>query len=98
MSQHINKLNREKRGHDRLLYVVTKVSTQCKEVMSRHNKLGCDRTSKLNTEESCRDMKTGLRKQILTTLRNHVATSEQSCNKKSSSVAISLCCDRLSRS
>ena len=33
MSQHKNKLNRKKRGRDRLLYVTTKVSTQCKEVM-----------------------------------------------------------------
>ena len=61
MSQHRNKLNREKRGCNRLLNVVTKVSTQCKKVLSRHNKLGCDRTSKLNTEESYRDMKTGSR-------------------------------------
>ena len=58
MSQHRNKLNKEKRDRDILLYVATKVSTQCKEVMSQHNKLGRDRTSKLNTEESCRDMKT----------------------------------------
>ena len=61
MSQHRNRLNREKRGCDRLLYVMTKISTQCKEVLSQHNKLGRDRTSKLNIEESCRDMKTGLR-------------------------------------
>ena len=57
MSQHKNKMNREKLGHDRLLYVATKISTQCKEVLSRHNKLGRDRTSKLNTDESCRDSK-----------------------------------------
>ena len=56
MSQH-NKMNREKRGRDRLLYVATKISTQCKEVLSRHNKLGHDRTSKLNTKQSCRDSK-----------------------------------------
>ena len=98
MSQHRNKPNKEKRGRDRLLYVATKVSTQCKEVLSRHNKLGHDRTSKLNTEESCRDMKTGSRQQILRTPRSHVATSEQSCNKKSSIVAISLYRDRLSGS
>ena len=61
MSQHRNKLNREKRGRDSHLYVAIKVSTQCKEVLSRYNKLGCDKTSKLNTEESCRDMKTELR-------------------------------------
>ena len=57
MSQHKNKFNREKRGRDRLLYITTKVSKQCKEVLSRHNKQGRDRTSKLNTEESCRDNK-----------------------------------------
>ena len=78
MSQHKNKLNREKRGCDRLLYVATKISTQCKEVLSRHNKLGHDRMRKLKTEESCRDRKTGSRQQILTTPRSHVATSEQS--------------------
>ena len=61
MSKHRNKLNREKRGRDRLLYVATNVSTQCKEVLLRHKKMGRDRTSKLNTEESCRDMKTGSR-------------------------------------
>ena len=49
MSQHKNKLNREKRGRDRLLYVGIKNSTQCKEVLSRHNKLGRDKTSKMNT-------------------------------------------------
>ena len=58
MSQHKNKLNREKRGRDRLLYVVTKISTQGKEVLSRHNKLGHERMSKLNIEEPCLDMKT----------------------------------------
>ena len=61
MSQHINKLNREKRGRDRLLYVAINISTQCKEVLSRHSKLGRDRMSKLKTEESCRDMKSGSR-------------------------------------
>ena len=61
MSQHRNKLNREKRGRDRLFQVATKVSTQCKEVLSRHNKLGRDITIKLNTEESCHNMKTGSR-------------------------------------
>ena len=61
MSQHKNKLNREKRGRAKPLYVVTKNSTQCKEVLSRHNKLGRDRTSKLNTEESYCDRKTGSR-------------------------------------
>ena len=75
MSQHRNKVNKEKRGHNILLYVATKVSTQCKEVLSLHNKLGRDVTSKLNIEESCRDMKTGSRQQILTTPRSHVTTS-----------------------
>ena len=95
MSQHRNKLNREKRGRNRLLYVATKISTQCKEVLPRHNKLGRDRMSKMNTEESYRDMKTRLRQQILTTPRIHVTTSEHNCNKKSSSVATSLYRDRL---
>ena len=75
MLQHRNKVKREKRGHNILLYVATKVSTQCKEVLSRHNRLGHDVTSKLNTEESCRDLKTGSRQQILTTPRSHVTTS-----------------------
>ena len=51
MSQHRTKLNREKRGRDRIFYVTIKNSTQCKEVRR-------DITSKLNIEESCRDMKT----------------------------------------
>ena len=76
MSQHRNKLNREKRGRDRLLYVMKKILTQCKEVLSRHNKLGRDIMSKLNIEESCCDMKTRSRQQILTTPSGHVATSE----------------------
>ena len=59
MSQHKNKLNIQKRGHERLFYVATNISIQCKKVMSRHNKLGRDRTIKLNTEESCRDRKIG---------------------------------------
>ena len=59
MSQHRNKMNRDKRSHDRLLYVATKVSTQCKQVLSRHNKMGRDKMSKLNIEESYHDMKTG---------------------------------------
>ena len=63
MSQHGNELNREKQGRNRLLYVATKVSTQRKEVLSGHNKLSHDRTSKLNIEESCRDMKNGSRQQ-----------------------------------
>ena len=95
MSQHKNKINREKRGCYRLLYVATKISTQYKEVMSRHKKLGRDRTSKLNTEESYHNMKTGSRQQILTTPRIHVATLELSYKKKSSSVATSLYRDRI---
>ena len=75
MLQHKNKLNREKRGRDILLYIATKISTQCKEVLSQHNKLGHDRTSKVNTEESFRDIKTRSRQQILTTPRSHVVTS-----------------------
>ena len=81
MSQHIDKLNREKQGRDRLFYVATKISTQCKEVLSRQNKLGHDRMIKLNTEKSYRNMKTESRQQILTMPRSHVATSKQSCNK-----------------
>ena len=61
MSKHKNKLKREKRGRNRLLYVATKVLTQCEEVLLRHYKLGRDITIKLNTEESCRDRKTGSR-------------------------------------
>ena len=75
MLQHKNRLNREKQGHDRLLYGATKISTQCKEALSRHNFLGCDKMGKLNTEESCRDMKIRSRQQILKTPRSHVATS-----------------------
>ena len=63
MSQHINNLNREKQGRDKLFYVVTKISTQCKEVMSRQNKLGHDRMSKLNTKVFYLDMKIGSRQQ-----------------------------------
>ena len=59
MSQHKNKLNKEKRGHDKIFQDTTKVLTQCKEVLSRHNKLGRDRMIKLNIEESYRDMKNG---------------------------------------
>ena len=96
MSQHKNKLNREKQARVRLFYVATKVPTQCKEVLSRQNKPSCDRTSKLNAKESCRDMKNGPRHQILTSPRSYVATSEQRYNKKSSSMETSLYRDRLS--
>ena len=61
MAQHRNKMNRKKQGRDKLFYVVTKVPTQNKEVLSLHNKLSLDITIKLNTEESCRYMKTGSR-------------------------------------
>ena len=41
-SQHKNKLNTDKQGHDRLFYVTTKIPTKGREVLSRHNKLGRD--------------------------------------------------------
>ena len=75
MSQHRNKLNREKQGRDRLFSVTIKISAQCKEVLSRHNKLGHDITIKLNTKESYRDRKIGSRQKIFTTPRSHVAIS-----------------------
>ena len=39
MSQHKDKLNIDKQGRDRLFYVATKIPTQGREVLSRHNKL-----------------------------------------------------------
>ena len=50
MSQHKNKLNREKRGHDTTSRLRQRFQHKCKEVLSRHNKLGRDKMSKLNTE------------------------------------------------
>ena len=41
-SQHRNKLNTDKQGHDILIYVMTKIPTQGREVLSLHNKLGRD--------------------------------------------------------
>ena len=50
MSKHRNKLNKEKRGHDTISSSRQRFQHKCKEVRSRHNKLGRDRMSKLNTE------------------------------------------------
>ena len=47
MSQHSNELNREKRGRDTTSRSRKRFQHKCKEVRSRHNKLGHDRTSKL---------------------------------------------------
>ena len=60
-SRHRNKMNREKRGHDITSKLRQKFQQKCKEVMSRHSKLGCDSTSQLNTEKSCRDKENGSR-------------------------------------
>ena len=59
-SRHRNKLNREKRGRDTTPKSRQKSQHKFKEVMSRHNKLGRDSTSQLNTEKSCRYMENGL--------------------------------------
>ena len=37
-----------------------KFQHKCKEVMSRHSKLGCESTSQLNTENSYRGKENGL--------------------------------------
>ena len=47
-SRHTNKLNREKRGRDTTSKSRQKFQHKCKEVISRHNKLGHDSTSQLN--------------------------------------------------
>ena len=60
-SQHRNKLNKEKRGCDTTPKWRQKSQHKCKEVMSRHNKLGRDSTSHLHTEKSCRDRENGSR-------------------------------------
>ena len=60
-SRHKNKLNRGKRGHDTTSKSRQMSQYKCKEVMSRHNKLGRDSTSQLNTEKPCRDKKNGSR-------------------------------------
>ena len=39
-SQHRNKLKTYKQGRDRLFHVVTKIPTQAREVLSRHNRTG----------------------------------------------------------
>ena len=63
MSQHRNELNREKRGRDRILYVATKVSTQCKEVLSRHeNWVAIGNID--NTKKSCRNIRTKLQQEV----------------------------------
>ena len=51
MSQHRNKLNREKRGRDKTSRSRQRFQHKCKEVMSQHNNLGRDSTSKLKKEE-----------------------------------------------
>ena len=38
MLQHINKLNTEKQGHDRLFHITTNIPTQGREVLSQHNR------------------------------------------------------------
>ena len=38
MSRHKNKLNTDKQGHDRLFHVATKIPTQGREVLVRHNR------------------------------------------------------------
>ena len=39
-SRHRNKLNIDKQGHDELFYFATKIPTQGREALSRHNKMG----------------------------------------------------------
>ena len=42
MSRHRDQLNTNKQGRNRIFYVATKIPTQGREVLSRHNKLGRD--------------------------------------------------------
>ena len=60
-SRHRNELNIEKRDRDITSKMRQKFQHKCKEVMSRHNKLGRNITNQLNTEKSCRDMENGSR-------------------------------------
>ena len=60
-SRHRNKMNREKRGRDTTSKSRQKFQHKCKEVISRHNKLGRDNTSQLDIEKSCRNRENGLR-------------------------------------
>ena len=39
-SQYKNKLNTDKKGRDRLFHIATKILTQEREVLSRHNRIG----------------------------------------------------------
>ena len=39
-SRHRNKLNIDKQGHDRIFHLATKIPTQGREVLSRHNRTG----------------------------------------------------------
>ena len=60
-SRHKNELNREKRGRDTTSKTRQKFQHKCKEVMSRHNKLGRDSTNQLNTKKSCHYRENGSR-------------------------------------
>ena len=59
--RHRNKLNREKQGCDITSTSRQRFQHKCKEVKSRHKKLGCDSTSQLNKEKSSRYRKYGPR-------------------------------------
>ena len=60
-SRYKDKLNIDKQGRDNIFYVVTKIPTQGREVLSRHKKLG-------------RDTKMSLIQKVLSRHKNWVAT------------------------
>ena len=48
--QHRNKLNTDKQGRDRLFHVATKIPTQGREVLSRHNRTRSRHKDELEAE------------------------------------------------
>ena len=62
-SQHRDKLNIDKQGHERIFYVVTKIPTQGREVLSRHkNWVATENIDK--TKRLCRKIKMKLQQEI----------------------------------
>ena len=74
-SQHINKLNKDEQGRDRIFHIATKIPTQGREVLSLHNRTGSRHKDELKA-------KSLVATKTSTTPIDYVATS--SCNKKSS--------------
>ena len=62
-SRHRNKVNTEKQGRDKLFYVGTKISTQGREVLSRHKNLVA-KENIYNSKRLCRNIIMKLQQEI----------------------------------